>query len=490
MFTDSSDVSYTENTFSSSETERSYNFIQNPGAFSKYGKTFQEKIMQGFLFDHSFAAAMVEVCKPNFFDVKYLEYLCEICFSYYGKYKTFPSFSNIVTIIKDDLVVGNDIILREQIINFLTQVKTNPNLSDVAFVKDKTLDFCKRQAIKNALEQAVSLIDNDKFESVVGIVKKAASIGIPQTQGHCFFDELEARFEKINRNVIGTGLQILDQKSILNGGLGRGEIGIVVATPGVGKSHFLISVGAEAIKNGKNVLHYTFELTEHAIGLRYDSNICNIDISDIHERKDEVINTYKEGKGKFGKLIIKEYPTGSCSVAMIKNHIEKLSLKGFIPNLIVIDYADIMRSSRTFDSLRHELKLVYEELRNLAMEMNCPIWTASQANREASSSDIIGLENMSESYGKAMVADFVISLSRKPEEKSSGLARFYIAKNRAGVTGNIFPVKINTCMSKFEPISSDELSFEEVSSDDQQVIKSKLKKKWEEIKNISENNNI
>ena len=94
-----------------------------------------------------------------------------------------------------------------------------------------------------------------------------------------------------------------------------------------------------------------------------------------------------------------------------------MALKNFKPSLIIIDYADIMKSSKSYDSLRHELKLVYEELRNLAMELNIPIWTASQSNREGSSSNIVGLENMSEAYGKAMVADIVVTISRKPEEK-------------------------------------------------------------------------
>ena len=107
-------------------------------------------------------------------------------------------------------------------------------------------------------------------------------------------------------------------------------------------------------------------------------------------------------------------------------------LRGFVPSVIIIDYADIMRSTKSYDSLRHELKLIYEELRNLAMDLSVPVWTASQANRDSANSEIVGLENMSEAYGKAMVADLVISLSRKPMEKSTNTGRLFVAKNRAG----------------------------------------------------------
>ena len=172
------------------------------------------------------------------------------------------------------------------------------------------------------------------------------------------------------------------------------------------------------------------------MGIRYDSNLCGIPSNDIPNHKEDVIKRYDESE--LGRLIIKEYPTGSATVLTIRSHIEKLMMRGLSPSLIIIDYADIMRSSKKYDSLRHELKLIYEELRNLSMDLNLPIWTASQANRDSANSDIVGLENMSEAYGKAMVADVVISLSRKPMEKSTGSGRLYIAKNLVGKEWNSF----------------------------------------------------
>ena len=394
--------------------------------------------------------------------------------------------STLLTIVKDDLVDGNDIILRDQIVNYLIQIKANPNVNDVDFVKDKSLDFCKRQAMRHALEEAVNLIDDEKFESVVGLMKNAAAIGIPHTTGHDFFEELESRFVQVNRQVVPTGLKGLDSKNVLNGGLGRGEIGVVTANTGVGKSHWLVNMGAEAMRHGKNVLHYTFELTEHAVGLRYDSNLCHVSVSDIYDNKEAVVDRYK--KGDLGKLIIKEYPTGSASVNTIRNHIEKLSLKGFRPHLILIDYADIMRSTRSYDSLRHELKLIYEELRNLAMEMRLPIWTASQANRDSANSDIVGLENMAEAYGKAMVADVVISISRKAEEKATGAARLFVAKNRAGRDGILFSVMIDTSQSRFTLTSDEEMTLGEAKLQSKQENKALLLKKWQEVSHASGSN--
>ena len=456
--------------------------ISQSASFGQYGKTFQEKIFQGLLTDHRWASQMFEVMKPDFFEVKFLEYLCSRYFAYYDKYKCFPTMALLVTIIKDDLSESDDTILRDQIIEFLYRMKMNPDMGDIDYVKDKSLDFCKRQAFRHALETAVDLIQTDKFESVVGLMKEAVSIGLPHNTGHDFFEDADARFVRINRQACPTGIARLDQKDILRGGLGRGEIGVVTANTGVGKSHWLVAMGANAMKAGKNVLHYTFELTEHAVGLRYDSNLCDIPSNEVQDHKEQVLKRYENME--LGRLIIKEYPTGSASSVTIRNHIEKLMLRGFTPSVIIIDYADIMRSTKSYDSLRHELKLIYEELRNLAMDLNVPIWTASQANRESANSEIVGLENMSEAYGKAMVADVVISLSRKAMEKATGAGRLFIAKNRAGTDGLVFPIHIDTSRSIINIIDENAMSLQEAQSDDDNKMKAALKKKWKEVNNL------
>ena len=462
------------------------NNANNVPHFSQHGKSFQEKIFQGLITDTQWAAQMVEVMRPNFFDVEYLQFLSEKYFSYHNKYKCFPTLGLLVNVIKDELADGADDILQAQIIEFLLRVKANRNPGDIAYVKDKTLDFCKRQAFKAALEKSVDLIQGENFEEVVSLMKSAVSLGIPHSTGHDFFEDLESRFIRINRMACPTGFKRLDAKDIFSGGLGRGEIGVITANTGVGKSHWLVALGANAMRAGKNVLHYTFELSETAVGIRYDSNLCHIPSNDVQDHKDLVKETYQNKD--LGRLIIKEYPTGSATITMLRNHIEKLSLKGFKPGLILVDYADIMRSSRAYDSLRHELKLVYEELRNLSMELEIPIWTASQANRDSANSDIVGLENMSEAYGKAMVADVVVSISRKAAEKSTGVGRLYIAKNRAGRDGILFPISIDTATSTFEILDENSLTLNEAIDQTASEAKAALMKAWKDVKNDANGN--
>jgi replicative DNA helicase len=200
--------------------------------------------------------------------------------------------------------------------------------------------------------------------------------------------------------------------------------------------------------------------------------------NEVLDKKEDILKKYSEMK--LGRLFIKEYPTSTCTVHMIRNHVEKLSLKGFIPDIILIDYADIMRSSRQFDSLRHELKLIYEELRGLATELQIPIWTASQANRDSSNSEIVGLESMSEAYGKAMVADVILTISRRSHEKASGQGRLFVAKNRAGKDGLVYPVLIDTSRSLFK-VTGDNITMSVAEEEDQNTMKQALRNKWQEL---------
>jgi replicative DNA helicase len=453
--------------------------LQNT-TFGQFGRNFQEKIMQALLSDRQFAEQMLEVLDVEYFDLKYLIFLSDRYFAYAKKYKVFPTLQLLVTIVRDELKSGTESSLRDQIIDYLQRMKSNPDTGDLIYVKEKALEFCRKQALKHALENAVDQMAANKYEQIVEEIKKAVCVGTTPALGHDFFEDYESRFTLLQRNCVTTGLPELDKKEILNGGLGAGELGCIVASTGVGKSHMLTFLGASALKVGVNVLHYTFELSESAVGRRYDSNLCEIDSNDIIENKEKVLEKYKSTS--LGKLMIKEFPTNTASIYTIRSHLERLDLKGFRPGLIIIDYADIMRSTRQYDSLRHELKLVYEELRGLASEKQLGIWTASQSNKEGSSAEIVDLSNMSEAYGKAMVADVVISISRRAHEKSSGIGRLFVAKNRAGRDGLVYPLKIDTARSNFE-ITGGPGGFDEAKNSDDNSMKKALRAKWEELRN-------
>lgn len=448
--------------------------------FSDYGRDFQRKVVQALITDQRWASQMSDVVSVGYFDYEAMRYLVDVYFQYFERYKCFPSFDGLIGIVKDDLRENDDDTLKTSVVAFLRELRSEPDVRDLPWVKEKSLDFCRKQCIKESLERIVNKVEVSEYDEVVDELKRAVNRGACESIGHDFIEDREARFVEAQRSPVPIGMPELDGPTILRGGLGRGELGCWVGTAGAGKSHALVHCGAEALLKGYNVIHYTMELSETLIGLRYDSHLTGIESNDVPLAKDEVLRL--EDNMNLGRLIIKGYPTGVATIQTLRSHIERVTLQGMTPDLVIVDYADIMRSTRRYDAPRFELKLIYEELRSLAMDMNVPVWSASQSNRGGATSDIVGLENMSEAYAKAAVADVVLSLSRKPEEKATGLGRLYVAKNRAGRDGIVFPMKIDTATSLITMLDGDVLSLEQAQRASEGEQREMLRKKWAELR--------
>jgi replicative DNA helicase len=203
----------------------------------------------------------------------------------------------------------------------------------------------------------------------------------------------------------------------------------------------LVHLGAQALKEGKTVLHYTLELQETVIANRYDSCITGYPLSEIINFKEEV---YKEIKDIDGSLIIKEYPTKSASTNTIKAHLSKLVKRGIKPGMIIVDYGDLLRPVVIRKEKRNELESIYEELRAISTEFGCPVWTASQTNRSGLSAEVITMEQISEAFNKCFVADFIFSVSRTIEDKQNNKGKIFIAKNRNGPDGIVYDIFMDT----------------------------------------------
>ncbi len=223
-----------------------------------------------------------------------------------------------------------------------------------------------------------------------------------------------------------------------------------------GKSHVLIHIGANALKLGKNVLHYTMELRDGLVGIRYDSHLVDIDSLDCYDNKDRIKEFYQENKHTLGRLMIKEYPSSTITCNTLRAHVDKLSAEGFKPDVIIIDYLGIMRSSDKYDLPRLERARICEELRGFASEIGVPVWSAVQSNKEGDKAEIVDLGNMAESYAQASIADFVLGLHRKSTEKSTGFGNIFIAKNRAGIDGIQLYVHLDTARSKLRVLTEAE----------------------------------
>ena len=232
-----------------------------------------------------------------------------------------------------------------------------------------------------------------------------------------------------------------EMDDITSGGLGRNELGVVIAPTGAGKSMVLVHLGAQALREGKNVIHYTLELQDTVVANRYDSCLTGLPLSEIKSFKEEILDEVKKIKGS---LIIKEYPTKSASTNTIKSHLEKLRKRGIKPGMIIVDYGDLLRPTVIRKEKRNELESIYEEMRASSNEFDCPVWTASQTNRSGLNAEVVTMESISEAFSKCFVADLIFSVSRTIEDKQANTGRIFVAKNRNGPDGMVYPIFMDT----------------------------------------------
>ena len=400
--------------------------------FSRFGKNFQEQICQLMLEDRPFYDQITEVLDINFFEKKYLQVFAQTLMNYREKYNTHPNGELMMTLLRTELN-HHDKATADLVRNFYARIHTSEGVEEAQYVKDKAIDFCRKQALKEAMLKSAKLLNTSSFDEIENVIKKALVLGTDNNFGHDFRKDLLKRFELVARNPITTGWPRMDE--ICKGGLGSSELGVVIAPTGAGKSMVMVHLATEALMKGKTVVYYTLELKDTVVGQRFDCCITDVPLQDHMSRKKDIIDKVKDVPGT---LIIKEYPTKSASVQTIKNHIEKLRKRGIEPDMVLVDYADLLRPPRNTGEKRHELEETYEGLRGLAQTYEIPVWTASQTNRGGLNAEVITMEAISEAFNKCFVADFIFSLSRTVQDKQANKGRLFIAKNRNGPDGLVF----------------------------------------------------
>jgi replicative DNA helicase len=402
--------------------------------FSVFGsKDFQNRVLQGAITDKIFFEKIFEILHEDYFVSEAHKVLWVEIRKLFNKYDSPPTYE----MLRLEISHFPESDQKDATLEVLKDIEKKVNRTEIEHAKDSALEFCKNQSMKNAILKSVELLKDGKFEEIQKTIEDSLKITSEQDIGHKYFESLKSRSVANHRpNACPTGFPALDHLDVLDGGLAGGELGVVMAPTGVGKSFLLVNFGYGALAAGKNVVHYTFELSENNIGTRYDSRITKVPIKQVVSRLGEVEKKLASFSG--GKLIIKEYPTKIATVNTIKFHMGRLISSGFEPDLIIIDYGDLMRSRKGYDQKRYELESIYEDLRGFAMETRLPIWTATQSNREGFNDDIITIDKVGEAISKVHVSDFFATFSQR---------KFHIGKNRAGTAGVNFDIDIDYARS-------------------------------------------
>jgi len=413
--------------------------MANDSKLTRFGQQFQIKVISALLEDKVFLQTIHDIIESSYFESDANKWLVGTIIGYYLKYKR--SITLEVMKVKIDGI--DDGVLKVSVIENLGNAWRNINATDLEFIKSQTIDFCKNQVLKSAIVQSVDLLQNRDYDGIKKLIDDALKAGAERDLGHDYTTGIEDRLLKSVRNTVVTPWDSIND--IMDGGLGKGELGVVVAPAGIGKTWCLQAIAANALKKGLTIVHYTLELNQEYVGLRYDSIISGTPTANIKFYKDEVQKKVEVLKGK---LLIKYFPTKSASVQTLSAHLKTIELQQIKPDVVIVDYADILKGVGT--EKRYILENIYEDLRGLAGEYDLPIWTASQANRSSLEEDIIDATKVAEAYSKVMIADFVMSVSRKVADKIANTGRFHVIKNRFGPDGLTFPAMINTNIGKIE----------------------------------------
>ena len=443
--------------------------------FSKFGNMFLENLAKLILMDRAYSDQIGEVLETEYFETKYLKRFTNLIYQYKEKYEVHPSMNLMASLINTEMDKEDDLVIK-QVRDFLIRIHSDPAVQGEEYIKDTALDFCKKQKLKEAIVKSVRLLEKSSFDEISDLINEALKLGQSNDFGYHYIKDFEKRFEIKVRSPMTTGWKTFDD--LMQGGLGAGELGVAMAGTGAGKSHILVHLGAQALKEKKTVVHYTLELSETVVARRYDSCITGVKLKDLNVFKDNILEVVKDIEGT---LIVKEYPTRSISTTAIKNHLSKLKMRGIEPDIIIVDYADLINPKKSYGEKRHDLESIYEELRGIAQEHKCPIWTVSQTNRTGYNAELVTMESISEAFSKCFVADFIFTLSRTTEDKNNNTGRFFVAKNRFGPDGLIYPVKMDTSNVKIS-VEQNSIDPSAVGKNAAKEQKDLLRQKYKELK--------
>ena len=409
-------------------------------SLNQYGTAFQIKVISALLTHKEFLTNIHDIISEEYWDNQAHKWIIKEILKYYDKYHTTPSMDVLKVELKK---VTNEVLkvsIREQL-----REAYEASAEDLEYVREEFATFCKNQQLKQALLSSVDLLKAGDYDSIKMMVENALKAGQDKNVGHEYNKDVESRYREDHRATIPTPWERIND--LLQGGLGNGDFGLIFGNPGGGKSWSLVALGGYAVRLGFNVVHYTLELGEAYVGRRYDAFFSKIPVDRITQSREKIEAIVPELPGE---LIIKEFPTGKATINTVESHIKKITDLGMKPDLVIIDYVDLLSTRKRTADRKGEIDDIYTSTKGLARELNIPIWSVSQVNRAGAKDDIVEGDKAAGSYDKIMITDVCISLSRKRKDKVNGTGRFHIMKNRYGMDGLTFGVKADTSTGHFE----------------------------------------
>ncbi len=376
--------------------------------------------------------------KPDYFQGVY-KTLFKEAGKYVAKYNKLPTTETLTIELQESSSMSDEQF--QMSMDIVPQLFINEQI-DENWLLDATEKWCQDRAIYNAVMESISIIDGKHDTLTKGalpdLLSKALGVGFDNAVGHDYIENVEERYEFYHTEEDRIPFDLDYFNKITKGGVPKKTLNIALAGTGVGKSLFMCHIASAALVEGRNVLYITMEMAEERIAERIDANLLNVPIDQLDKLSKDMFTTKVADLARktTGKLIVKEYPTGSAHSGHFRGLLNELKLKKqFEPDVIFIDYLNICASSRmkamggSINSYTY-IKAIAEELRGLAVEFEVPIFSATQTTRSGYSNSDVGLEDTSESFGLPATADLMFALISTEELDKDGQLMVKQLKNR------------------------------------------------------------
>ena len=453
--------------------------------FEYLGSSFQLQLLNQIIIDKEFGRSIIQVIDTNYFENKYFKLIVQMIKEYFGKYDSIPSFETLEQISKSELQQELALKILLDTIKKVREITIEGSL----FVQEKAMKFCKQQELQKAISKAQKVIDGGEFENydhLEELVREALQVGAREDGMLDVFSNLDDVLNDDYRHPIPMGIPGIDR--LLKGGLARGEIGVILAPTGTGKSTWLTKIANHAFNLGFNVLQIFFEDNPKIIQRKHITLWTKIHPDEISNKKDEALNKVKEIQEKMtNRLILEKLPSDTMTISQIKNIIRKKIADGINIDMVLIDYIDCVVPEKNLGDEWKSEGSVIRGFEALCHEMNLVGWTATQGNRSSISSEVVTTDQMGGSIKKAQVGHVIISVAKTLQQKEMKLATIAITKSRIGDDGVVFEnCKFDNAMLEIDTESSVTfLGLEEQNEErNRQRIKDLLdKRKQRETKN-------
>ena len=404
--------------------------------FEYLGNTFQLQLLNQIILDKDFSHSIIDVIENNYFENKYFKIITQMIREYYTKYDHTPSFETLEQITKSEL---QQEIASKIVLDTIKKIKNAP-IDGVAFVQEKALKFCKQQELQKVMGKAQKIIDGGEFENYDALeemVRGALQVGAKDTSSMDVFSNIDQVLDEDYRHPIPMGIPGIDR--LLKGGLAKGEIGVILAPTGVGKSTVLTKIANHAFNLGNNVLQIFFEDNPKVIQRKHFTLWTKIHPDELSEKRDEVIEKVKTIEESMpNKLIMNKLPSDTVTILQIKNQIRKMVAEGTKIDMVLLDYIDCVVPEKNLGDEWKSEGSVMRGFEAMCHELNLVGWTATQGNRSSISSEVVTTDQMGGSIKKAQVGHVIITVAKTLQQKEMKLATIAITKSRVGDDGVIF----------------------------------------------------